>query len=64
MRQRICLLPATTLRDYLIRIASSDLTVPARYGFALSLLLLLAMALLAPFIAEIWLPPVAVTLLA
>jgi len=43
--------------------AQLELTTPARYGFAAGLLLLLAMALLAPFIAEAWLLPVALTLL-
>ena len=43
--------------------AQLDLTMPARYGFALGLLALVVMALLAPFFAELWLLPVALTVL-
>ena len=84
VRQRICILPATALRDYLTDAASAelitaarqglaqrwpyaaaqlDLTLTARYGFALGVLAVLAMALAAPFIAELWLLPVALALL-
>ena len=43
--------------------AQLDLTRAARYGFALAILAMLAMALAAPFIAELWLLPVALALL-
>ena len=84
LRQRICILPLSALRDYLTETLSEDLitaarqrlsqhwpyaaaqldlTAPARYGFALSLALLVTMALSAPFMAEFWLLPVALTVL-
>lgn len=43
--------------------AQLDLTMPARWSFALGLVLLLVLALSAPFIAELWLLPVALALL-
>ncbi|MGV8855475.1 MAG: glycosyltransferase family 2 protein [Devosia sp.] len=84
LHRRICLLPASALRDYVTVAAAPELitaarqglaqrwpyaaaqlelTAPARYGFALGVILLLAMALLAPFVAEFWLCPVALALL-
>jgi len=84
LRERICLLPASALRDYLTTMAAPDLitvarqglaqrwpyaaaqldlTAPARYRFALVLLLMLAMVLSAPFFAHFWLLPIATLLL-
>lgn len=80
LRQRLCLVPQSSLSDYLASSASEalttsarqnltrywpfataqlELTAPARYGFVAALVLLVMLVLVAPYLVQAWLLPLA-----